>query len=61
MHLEQEKVPGGGVLRGAIRRDAEGELISQVSVKGKVTRGAALDQQVTALEARVRSAVGMPD
>lgn len=59
VHVEQEKAPGGGVLRGAIRRASSGELFSQVSVRGRVTRGPELEEQIVALENRVRSAVGM--
>ena len=59
VHVEQEKAPGGGVLRGAIRRGPSGELFSQVSVRGRVTRGPELEEQIVALEHRVRSAVGM--
>ncbi len=61
VHLEVEKLPDGGTLRGAIRRGSDGELFSQVSVRGKVRAGADLDHRVHVLEQRIRSAVGLPD
>ncbi|MGC0142359.1 hypothetical protein [Pseudactinotalea sp. Z1732] len=60
VHAEVERLPGGGTLRGAIRRDAEGQLFSQVSVSGRVHRGEDLDQRVRAMEGRVRAQVGLP-
>ncbi|HIZ36896.1 MAG TPA: hypothetical protein H9815_14075 [Candidatus Ruania gallistercoris] len=59
VHLELEQLPGGGVLRGAIRRNPDGSLFSQVSVSGARRAPADLEERAAALEARVRSVVGL--
>lgn len=60
VHAEVERLPGGGMLRGTIRRDSDGTLFSQVSITGKVRRDAALEERVRAMESRVRAQVGLP-
>ena len=60
VHAEVERLPGGGMLRGTIRRDSDGTLFSQVSIVGKVRRDEALAVRVRAMESRVRSQVGLP-
>ena len=52
VHLELE-------LRGAIRRNPDGSLFSQVSVSGARRAPADLEERAAALEARVRSVVGL--
>ena len=59
VHVETEPARGGGTLRAAVRRTAEGDLITQVIGVGRVRPGADLDAQIDALEARVREAVGL--
>lgn len=59
VHLELEQLPGGGVLRGAIRRNPDGSLFSQVSISGARRTPADLEARATELEARVRSVVGL--
>ncbi|MBK5248660.1 MAG: hypothetical protein JJE50_04370 [Actinomycetales bacterium] len=59
VHLETARLPGGVVLRAAIRRSEDGSLFSQVSSTGQVRRDPYLEQKIDALEARVRSAVGL--
>jgi len=59
VHQEIEKLPGSGVLRGAIRRNPDGSLFSQVTVSGTSTPPADIDQRAKALEDRVRASVGL--
>ena len=59
VHLELEQLPSGGVLRGAIRRNPDGSLFSQVSISGARRAPADLEARATELEARVRSVVGL--
>lgn len=59
VHVESERARGGGTLRAAVRRTADGELFTQVIAVGRIRPGPDLDAQVDALEARVRDAVGM--
>ena len=59
VHLELEQLPGGGVLRGAIRRNPDGTLFSQISISGARRAPADLEARATDLEARIRSVVGL--
>ncbi|WP_147916967.1 hypothetical protein [Ruania zhangjianzhongii] len=59
VHLELEQLPSGGVLRGAIRRNPDGSLFSQVTISGARRAPADLEARATELEARVRSVVGL--
>jgi len=60
VHSEVERLPGGGILRGTIRRDENGELFSQVSVTGVVREDHDLHERAQELESRVRAQVGLP-
>ncbi|QOR69216.1 hypothetical protein IM660_10840 [Ruania alkalisoli] len=57
--LETVSLPGGGHLRGAIRRNADGSLFSQVTISGVRRPPADVQERAEALEARVRTAVGL--
>lgn len=59
VHLELDQLPGGGVLRGAIRRNPDGSLFSQVTVSGARRAPADLEARAAKLEARVRGVVGL--
>ncbi|MFV0253806.1 MAG: hypothetical protein ACK5H2_10800 [Beutenbergiaceae bacterium] len=59
VYTESQQVPGGGLLKAAVRRTHDGRLLSQVFSVGAVHNGAELDRQVAALERRVRDAAGM--
>jgi hypothetical protein len=61
VHSEVLSLPAGGVVKVALRRDEEGDLLSQVIGDGKVDLS---DPKVAALvdaaEQRVRGAAGLP-
>jgi len=59
VHLETEELPSGGVLRGAIRRNPDGSLFSQVSISGARRTPADIDRRASDLEARIRGVVGL--
>ena len=59
VHIETEPARGGGTLRAAVRRTADGGLLVQVIGVGRVRPSPALDAQMDTLEAKVRDAVGM--
>lgn len=55
-----ESLPvAGGILRGALRRTPEGELISQISSDRELPATAALEQQVAELERKLWEFVGI--
>lgn len=61
VHSEKVPVRGGGTVRVALRRDEDGELVSQVIGDGTVDlRDPAVAALVDAAERRVRSAAGLP-
>ncbi|UFU01719.1 hypothetical protein LQF12_09290 [Ruania suaedae] len=57
--LETVSLPGGGHLRGAVRRNADGSLFSQVTISGVRRPPADVQERAAALEERVRAAVGL--
>ncbi|UFU04908.1 hypothetical protein [Ruania halotolerans] len=57
--LETVQLSGGGYLRGAIRRNADGSLFSQVTISGVSRPPSDVDARVAALESRIRAAVGL--
>jgi len=59
VHQEIEKLPGSGVLRGAIRRNPDGSLFSQVTVSGTANPPADVERRAKALEDRVRASAGL--
>lgn len=59
VHHEIEKLPGGGHLRGAIRRNPDGSLFSQVTVSGTSRPPGDIEDRARSMEQRVRAAVGM--
>lgn len=60
VHSEKVTLPGGGVVRVALRRDEDGELISQVIGDGTVDlNDPAVATLVDAAERRVRGAAGL--
>lgn len=61
VHRETATLPGGGIVRVAIRRDEHDELFSEVLGDGYLDLSDPVVQAVVqATEARVRSAVGLP-
>ncbi len=61
VHSEVVSLPGGGVVKVALRRDENGELLSQV-IGGREDGpgGSAVAALVDAAERRVRGAAGLP-
>ena len=59
VHQEIEELPGGGVLRGAIRRNPDGSLFSQVTISGTGRAPTDIEQRTAALEERIRGVVGL--
>ncbi|SED99755.1 hypothetical protein [Ruania alba] len=57
--LETVQITGGGYLRGAIRRNPDGSLFSQVTISGVRRPPADVDARAAALETRIRAAVGL--
>lgn len=61
VHHETVRIPGGGQVRVALRRDEDGRLFSQVIGEGRVDLAdPAVAALVDAAEARVRGAAGLP-
>lgn len=60
-HLVQRELPGGVTVRAAIRRDAEGQLSSQVTYVGTDRPTPAITRLGEDLEREARSAVGLPE
>ncbi|WP_157612356.1 hypothetical protein [Ruania albidiflava] len=59
VHVETEELPGGGVLRGAIRRNPDGSLFSQVTISGARRTPTDIDRRAADLETRIRGVVGL--
>lgn len=58
-HLVQRELPGGVTVRAAIRRNAAGELSSQVTYVGTASPSATVIRVGEELERQARSAVGL--
>ncbi|MDD9208150.1 hypothetical protein PU560_17010, partial [Georgenia sp. 10Sc9-8] len=59
VHVESETLPSGTVVQVHVRRDEDGELISQLTARGPLTGDVAEQRVVDALERRARTAAGM--
>lgn len=61
VHAAGEDLPSGAHVRVLIRRDARGELLSQVTVVGPLAGTDEERVRIYELERRARSDVGLPD
>ncbi len=60
VHVVQRPVPGGGMVRAAVRRDPAGTLSSQVSILGTAREDREVLDLASEVEAEARGAVGLP-
>lgn len=60
-HLVQRELPGGVTVRAAIRRDADGNLSSQVTYTGAAQATPEIERVGAQLEREARDAVGLHD